>query len=80
MPNFPKLLVNDTDASDLGVGAMLMQDHHLVSYLSKLLGSRNQTFFVYEKECLAILLAIDKWRQYLQHEAFTTRVDHISLL
>jgi hypothetical protein len=53
-----------TDASDYGIGAMLMQDQHPIAYLSKALGPRNQALSVYEKECLAILLAIDKWRPY----------------
>jgi hypothetical protein len=38
-----------------------MQNHHLVAYLSKALGPRNQALSVDEKECLAILLAIEKW-------------------
>ena len=34
----------------------------------------------YEKECLAIILAVEKWRQYLQHAKFVIRTDHKSLL
>lgn len=34
---------------------------------------------MYEKECLAILLAIDHWRSYLQHSEFVIRTDHKSL-
>ncbi|WVZ83019.1 LOW QUALITY PROTEIN: hypothetical protein U9M48_030208 [Paspalum notatum var. saurae] len=29
---------------------------------------------------MAIILAVDKWRAYLQHQAFTIRTDHRSLL
>jgi hypothetical protein len=67
VPNFNKQFIMETDASDYGIGAMLMQDQHPIVYLSKALGPRNQALSVYEKECLAILLAIDKWRPYLQH-------------
>lgn len=56
-----------------------MQNQHPVAYLSKALGPRNQTLSVYEKECMAILLAIEKWRCYLQHQHFITRTDHKSL-
>ena len=57
-----------------------MQDHHPIAYLSKHLCPRNQTLLVYEKECLAILMAVEKWRPYLQHGKFLIRTDHKSLL
>jgi hypothetical protein len=33
-----------------------------------------------KKECLAVLMALDKWRSYLQHREFTIVTDHKSLL
>jgi hypothetical protein len=78
VPDFSQQFVIETDASDLGIGAVLMQNHHPVAYLSKALGPRNQALSVYEKECLAILLAVEKWRPYLQHQPFVIR-DHRSL-
>jgi len=57
--------VVETDAIDQGIGAVLMQNNHPIAYLSKPLGPKNLGLSVYEKECLAILLAIDKWRSYL---------------
>lgn len=63
----------------MGVSAMLMQEQHLVAFLNKALGPKNQALSVYEKECLAILLAINKLRPYLQHQAFVIRTDHRSL-
>lgn len=80
MPNFNLPFVLETDASNQGVGAVLMQQEHPVAFMSKALGPRNQTMSVYEKECLAILLAIEKWRSYLQHGEFIIRTDHKSLL
>ena len=79
VPNFSKQFVVETDASDQGIGAVLMQDNHPIAYLSKPLRPRNQALSVYEKECLAILLAIEKWRSYLQHQQFIIRTDHKSL-
>ena len=76
LPNFSKQFVVETDASDQGIGAVLMQDNHPIAYLSKPLGPRNQALSVYEKECLAILLAIEKWRSYLQHQHFIIKTDH----
>jgi len=80
VPNFELPFIEETDASDLGIGAVLMQADHPVAYLSKHLCPRNQALSVYEKECLAILMAIDNWRPYLQHRRFLIRTDHKSLL
>jgi hypothetical protein len=60
LPNFQKPFVLETDASDLGFGAMLMQDNHPIAYLSKVVCVKNQALSTYEKECLAIILAVEK--------------------
>ena len=56
-----------------------MQEQHPIAFLSKALGPKLQTLSTYEKECLAILMAIDRWRPYLLLSAFTIRTDHMSL-
>jgi hypothetical protein len=43
------------------------------------LSRTNQRHSTYEKECLVILLAIDKWRSYLQHREFIIRIDQRNL-
>lgn len=68
MPDFQKMFVVETDASDRDIGAVLMQDQHPVAFLSKALGPRTQVLSTYEKESLAIILAVDHWRPYLQHD------------
>ena len=80
IPDFAKQFVLEIDASDIGFGAVLMQDEHPVAYLSKSLCPKNQALSTYEKECMAILLAVDKWRPYLQLQPFIIRTDHRSLL
>jgi hypothetical protein len=57
-----------------------MQQGHPIAYLNKALSPRNQALSTYEKECVAILMAVDKWRSYLQHREFTIRTDQKSLL
>ena len=57
-----------------------MQEGHPIAYLSKPLSPRNQALSTYEKECVAILMAIEKWRPYLQHQKFSIFTDNISLL
>ena len=55
----------ETDASDIGFGAVLMQEGHPIAYLSKPACAKNQALSTYEKECMAIIMAVDKWRTYL---------------
>lgn len=64
----------------MGIGAVLMQESHPVAYLSKALAPRNLGLSAYEKECLSLLLAVDRWRPYLQHAEFVIRTDQKSLL
>lgn len=80
IPNFSEQFVLETDASDQELGVVLMQDDHPVAYLSKPLCSKNPGMSTYEKECMAILMAMEKWRPYLQDKEFTIITDHKSLL
>lgn len=79
LPEFTKQFVIETDASDVGFGAVLMQSNHPIDYLSKAVSAKNQALSTYEKECMAIMLAVDKWRAYLQNQEFLIRTDHKSL-
>jgi hypothetical protein len=62
------------------VGVVLMQQGHPLAFISKALGPKNQALSVYDKECPAILLAIDKWKTHLQHGPFTIHTDQRSLV
>jgi hypothetical protein len=79
LPDFSKGFTLETDASGAGIGAVLMQAGHPIAYLSKALGTKAQAMSTYEKECLALLMAVDKWKPYLQHKEFTILTDHKSL-
>jgi hypothetical protein len=65
LPNFSKLFIIETDACDDAVGAVLMQEGHPLAYLSKALGPKSKGLSTYEKEYMAILLAVQQWRAYL---------------
>lgn len=80
LPNFSKEFWVETDASDKGIGAALMQQGHPIAYLSKALSKKSQALSTYEKECLAIILAVDKWKPYLQLQPFTIAADQKSLV
>lgn len=80
LPDFNKPFSVETDASGTGIGAVLMQGGHPLAYLSKALGPRSQGLSTYEKEYMAILLALEHWRSYLQHAEFDIVTDHRSLV
>uniref|UniRef100_A0A8R7UE97 Reverse transcriptase domain-containing protein n=1 Tax=Triticum urartu TaxID=4572 RepID=A0A8R7UE97_TRIUA len=65
LPNFDMSFSIETDACDTGVGAVLVQEGHPAAFFSKAFGVRNQKLSTYEKEFLAVMMAIDKWRPYL---------------
>jgi hypothetical protein len=58
IPDFTKPFILETDASEHGVGAVLMQDGHPLAYMSKPLSNKNKALSTCEKECLAIVSAI----------------------
>lgn len=80
LPNFQKPFTVETDASDTGIGAVLSQDNHPIAYISKALGPSTMGLSTYEKEYLAILMAVDHWRSYLQMGEFCILTDHNSLM
>jgi hypothetical protein len=55
---------------------VLMQREQPISFLSKALTQQHKHLSIYEKEFLALIMAVEKWRQYLQHKEFIIRTDH----
>lgn len=66
LPNFSLQFTLEADACDSGVGDVLMQQGHPIAFLSKGLGHKNKALSMYDKECLAIMMAVDKRKAYLQ--------------
>jgi len=60
LPDFTQPFVVETDASNQGIGAVLMQNHHPIAYIGKRLSLKHKAYSVYEKELLAILFAVKK--------------------
>lgn len=79
LPRFDRPFKIEMDASESGVGAVLIQDGHPLAFLSKALGPRNRGLSTYEKEYMAILMAVDRWRAYLQGSEFIIWTDQSAL-
>lgn len=79
LPNFDQPFELQTDASALGVGAVLLQDGHALAYFSKILSPRLRESSTYAREMYAITEAVRRWRQYLLGRRFVIHTDHQSL-
>lgn len=79
LPDFGEPFILETEASGVGVGAILMQKGRPIAYLSKHLCPKHQVLSIYEREFLAIMLAIQRWRHYLQGHKFIIKTDQEAL-
>ncbi|KAL4135502.1 hypothetical protein QTP88_007108 [Uroleucon formosanum] len=73
-----------TDASEVGVGAVLFQreesgDRKIISYASKKLNPAQGRYSTVERECLAIVRAVDRFRPYLESGKFMLFIDNTPL-
>lgn len=82
-PNFDEHFIVQTDASERGIGAVLLQgpehDRHPIAYISRKLFPREVRYSTVEKEALAIKWALDSFRYYLLSREFTLETDHKAL-
>lgn len=76
---FPKSFLIECDASGGEIWAILMQDKKPITYYSKALGVKNLAKYAYEKELMAVVLAIQHWIPYLLGRKFMVSTDQKSL-
>uniref|UniRef100_A0A803P909 Uncharacterized protein n=1 Tax=Cannabis sativa TaxID=3483 RepID=A0A803P909_CANSA len=79
LPDFSKDFVVETDASNVGIGGVLMQSGHPIAYFSKKLGPQFVGTSAYMRELRAIVEVVTQWRQYLIGRHFVICTDHKSL-
>jgi hypothetical protein len=84
-PQMSKPFYIETDASDFGVGAVLLQPDnnntwHPLAYESKKLSSAERNYPTQERELLAILHALRTWRYLVEGREYTVFTDHQPLI
>lgn len=78
LPDPDKTFVVETDASVIGIGAVLMQDGRPVAYESRKLIPAERNYTTTEQELLGVVHALKTWRCYLEGAKypFVVRTDH----
>ena len=83
-PDYTKQFYVSTDASDKGLGGVLYQNifgkEKVIAYCSRTLSSAEKHYSTIEKECLAIVYSLEKFRSYLLGVKFELVTDHKPLV
>jgi RNase H-like domain found in reverse transcriptase len=79
MPDFQQVFTFETDASESGMGAILMQQVKPIAYFGKASSIKSNSLSIYKKELLALIATVQKWCHYLQERSFVIKTDHFSL-
>jgi hypothetical protein len=79
LPDFSLPFVLEADASGQGIGTVLMQQGKPIAFYSKTLCKKAATMSTYDKEAVAILEALKKWKHYLASSSVIIRTDQQSL-
>jgi len=84
LPKLEQEFVLRTDASNRGLGAVLLQEHEgnlfPVAYASKKLNDAERRYSTLEREGLAIVWAVKKFQMYLYGRPFVLETDHQPLV
>lgn len=82
-PDYSRPFIIETDASQLAVGAALLQKFdegkRIIGYFSKKLSSTQRKYSATERECLGVLLAVENFRHYIEGSTFIVETDARSI-
>ena len=82
-PDRNATFILDTDASDVGIGAVLSQtidgEERVIAYGSRVLTKQERRYCVTRRELLAVVHFVKVYRHYLAGKPFLLRTDHSAL-
>ena len=80
LPDLSKTFILRSDASEYGLGAVLLQERlgekFPIAFASKKMSDCQRRYAVIEKECLAIVWAVAKFQAFLFGREFVIETDH----
>ena len=84
LPDLKGRFTIQTDASQKGLGAVLMTDMPdskkvPVAFISRLLQGGEKNYTTTELECLAVVWAVEKFQGYIEQTSFTIETDHMAI-
>ena len=81
--DFTKSVTIYTDASGIGLGAVLSQEQdrkeRIISYASRSLNNAKKNYTVTDQECLAVVWVIKHFQHYLGMKSFKIVTDYSAL-
>lgn len=79
-PDYAREFTITTDASNAGLGAVLSQEHNgrdlPIHFISRALNKAEVNYSTTEKECLAVVWAVQQFRPYIYGKHFKIKTDH----
>ncbi|GFU99202.1 retrovirus-related Pol polyprotein from transposon 17.6 [Trichonephila clavipes] len=79
VPDFNKPFELFTDASSIGIGAVLNQEQRPTAYASRTLNNAERNYAVTERECLTVIWVLNKFRTYIGPRTVKVITDHAAL-
>jgi hypothetical protein len=79
LANLTRPFVLECDALGIGIATFLMQNNHPISFESGKLKDYKWHYSIYDKEMLAIMHALAKFRKYLVGNKFKSKTNHNNL-